>query len=426
MNLSFYNSFLNNLANQESQISTLQQQISTGSTVQTAAQNPAAYETASLANDQINQLTDDSVTQGNIQVQLGTASGVYSSVSSLLDNVQSIVEQGLNATSNSQNLSSLAQQVQSSTQQLMSLGNTQLPNGNYLFGGTRGNIQPFQTDSTGNISYFGDSGQSQASIDGGTLANTLVNGSALTTALTGDGTSVVTASKGNDGTGQIQQAGLNNVQQASAFQAGSNQIQITFSNDASGNLTYTATQVPGSFSTVNGQPTFTPTPGGTTTTLAQGPVNTSANGETDLNLLGMNFQITGSPDATDRFNINPARPQTAFSLLQQISSTLNGARATPAQAAQTNQALNQSLAELGQYQQSITTAQAQNGVTLQALSNAKTNVGVQQSAAQTTIDNATAVNMPAAITALNQSMTAIEASMKAFSEVQSLSLFKYL
>lgn len=426
MNLSFYSSFLNNLANQESQVVTLQQQISTGSTVQTAAQNPAAYETASLANDQINQLTNDTVTQGTLQVQLGTANSVYSSVSSLLDNVQSVVEQGLNAATNSQNLSSLSEQIESSTQQLMSLGNTQLPNGNYLFGGTRGNIPPFQADSTGNISYFGDSGQSQATIDNGTTANTLVSGDTLTSSLSGNGISLVTATGQNNGSGQIQQAGLSNVPQANAFQAGSNQIQVTFSKDSSGNLTYTATEVPGTFSNANGQAVFTPTPNGTKTKLAGGPINTSTQGGTSLNVLGMNFQITGSPEAGDSFNITPARPQTAFALFQQISSTLNGARETPAQTAQTNQMLNQDLAGLDQYQQGVTTAQAQNGVTLQALANAKTNTSAQQTAAQTTIDNAVGVNMPAAITNMNESITAIEASMKAFSEAQSLSLFKYL
>lgn len=415
MNLAFYSCFLSGLANQESQITTLQQQISTGSTVQNAAQNPGAYETAALANDQISQLTNDATTQSVIQTRLGAASSAYGSMASLLDNVQSIVEQGLNGASSTVNLNALAQQVQDASQQLLSIGNTQLPDGSYLFGGTRGNIPPFQIDDTGNtpggIAYFGDSGQSLADIDGNVTVNTLVNGNVLTSALGGDGTSEIQAASGNTGTAQILQQGLSDTTQANTFQAGGSPITITFSKNASsGAITYTATQGSGQ----------------NQTTLKTGTLNASSGSQTNLVLDGMSFQITGTPENGDHFTISPAKPQTAFALLQKISTAFSNARNTPAQIAQTDQSLNQALAELGQYQQTITVAQAQNGVTLQALTNAQTNSSAQKATDQTTVDNATAVDMPAAITALNQTMTALEASMKTFAEVQSLSLFKYL
>lgn len=415
MNLSFYSNFLNGLANQENQITTLQQQISTGSTVQNAAQNPTAYGSAALANDQISQLTNDATTQSVIQTRLGAATSAYGSMSSLLDNVQSLVEQGLNGASSSVNLNALSQQIQAASQQLLSLGNTQLPDGSYLFGGTRGNIPPFQVDNTGNtpggIAYFGDSGQSLADIDGNIAVNTLVNGNVLTSALDGNGLSDIQANSNNTGTTQILQQGVANTTQANAFQASGSSINIAFSKDAtSGAIIYTATQG------------LSPNQ----TTLKTGTLDTSSGGQTNLSLDGMNFQITGTPEAGDNFTISPAKSQTAFSLLQQISTAFSNAGNTPAQVAQTNQILNQSLSELDQYQQNITVAQAQNGVTIQALANAQTNSSAQKAADQTTVNNATAIDMPAAITALNQTMTALEASMKTFAEVQSLSLFKYL
>lgn len=417
MDYSFYNSFLTGLSNQESQIATLQQEIASGSTVQNAAQNPGAYETAAFANDQINQLNNASTTQGVIQTRLGAANSAYGSMASLFDNVQSIVEEGLNATTNSQNLNAMSGQVQSAYQQLMSLGNTQLPDGSYLFGGTRSNIPPFQIDSSGNtpggVSYFGDSGQSMANITATTAVNTLVNGTVLTSTLNGDGTSDIQAYSRNAGTAQVLQQGISNNSSASAFQSGSNNIVISFAVGSDGQTTYTATQKPQSGS-------------GAGTVLATGPINTTSGSDNDVVVDGMNLQITGAPHDGDSFTISPAKPQTAFTLLQNIATALSASRSTPAQVAQTNQILNQSLAELGQYQQSITVAQAQNGVTLQALTNAQTSTSAQKMTAQATVSNATAVNMPAAITALNQTMTAVEASMKTFAEAQSLSLFKYL
>ena len=403
MELSFYSNFANTLTAQEAQVNTLQQQIATGLKVQTPNQNPAAYQTAALGNDQISQLTNDNVTQATIQTQLGAANNAYSSATTLLDKVQSIVLQALNGSSNPQNLNALSTQVQSAMQQLVSVGNTVAPNGSYLFGGSRGALAPFQPDATGNIVYFGDAGQGQATIGQGETASTLVTGQVFTSALAGDGISTVAANSTNTGSGQMLQQGLVNASVANSFQQSTSPITVSFS--VSGNTT-----------------TYTATQGGTT--LSTGTLG--SNGQTNVQLAGVVYEISGAPANGDSFTISPARPQSAFALLKQISTALSGAGTTPAQVAKTNQLLNQSLAGLAQYQQAVTTAQAQNGVTLQALANAATGNTAQQTAVQTAVNNATAVDMPAAITALDQTMTALQAAMKTFGSAQSLSLFKYL
>ena len=405
MDLSFYSNFNNTLAAQESQVNALQQQISTGLTVQTPEQNPAAYETAALGNDQISQLANDNTTQAAIQTQLGAANNAYSAMNTLLDNVQTIVLQALNGTTNAQNLNALSVQVQSASQQLLSIGNTIAPNGSYLFSGSRGSLAPFQPDSYGNIAYFGDAGQGQASIGQGESANTLVSGEVFTAAPAGDGTSTVTATASNQGTGQILQQGLVSASAASQFQQGNAPITVSFA-VAGGTTTYTATQ--------SGAPTIT------------GTLNSGGTGQTNVQLAGTDYAITGSPANGDSFTIAPAHPQSAFALFQQISIALASASSTPAQVAQTNQILNQSLAGLAQYQQAVTTAQAQTGVTLQALSTAATGNSAQETTAQANVAAATAVDMPAAISALDQTMTALQAAMKTFGTAQSLSLFNYL
>ncbi len=405
MDLSFYSNFGNTLAAQEAQINALQQQISSGLKVQTPDQNPAAYETAALGNDQISQLTNDNTTQAAIQTQLGAANNAYSSTTTLLDNVQSIVLQALNGTANAQNLNALSTQVQSASRQLLSIGNTIAPNGSYLFSGSRGTLAPFQPDTSGNIAYFGDAGQGQATVGQGETSNTLVTGEVFTSALAGDGTSTVAANSGNNGSGQVLQQGLVNANAANAFQQGNAAIMLSFA--VSGNTT-----------------TYTATQGGST--LSTGTLTSNGTSQTSLQLAGVDYEITGSPANGDSFTISPSRPQSAFALLQQISTALANAGSTPAQVAQTNQVLNQSLAGLAQYQQAVTTAQAQNGVTLQALSTAATGNTSQQTEVQTTVSNATAVDMPAAISALDQTMTAVQAAMKTFGTVQSLSLFNYL
>ncbi len=405
MDLSFYTNFNTNVALQEAQINTLQQQISTGLAVQTPDQNPAAYETAVLGNDQISALANDNNTQAAIQVQLGSVSNAYQSTSSLLNSVQSVVEAALNGTTSSQNLNALAGQVQSAAKQLLAIGNTTAPNGTYLFGGSRGGVAPFQTASSGGgaIVYMGDGAQSQAAITAGITASTIANGEVFVSGLTGDGTASVAAASGNTGSGQIIPQGVVNAAAAAAFQSGTSAITVSFGGGGS----YTATQ------------------GGAT--LASGTLSSNTtSGSNTVQLAGVDYQITGTPASGDSFTLAPSRPQSAFALLQTISQALSSAGSTPAQVAQTNQVLNQSLASLGQYQQNIVTAQAQNGVTLQAISNAAASNANQSTQIQTGVQNATAINTPVAIASLDQTLTALQAAMKTFGTVQSLSLFNYV
>jgi len=405
MDLSFYTNFGNSLINQENQINTLQSEISTGLAVQTPDQNPASFETATLGADQIDALGTENTTQATIQTQLGSVNNAYTSVSSLLDNVQSLIEEALNGTTSSANMQALAEQVQSAQQQLLSIGNTTAANGTYLFGGTRGNLAPFQEDTTtGAIVYMGDGGTSQAAITPNSDASTIANGDVFVSGLQGDGISSITASASNTVSGQILSQGVANAAQATAFQQGSSAITMTFATDpVTDNTTYTAT--------IGG------------TTIATGDLTGQ---DTSLQLEGSEYEIQGAPAAGDSFTISPARPQTAFQLLQNVYNALTGTGSTSATMALTGQALNQSLVGLAQYQQNFVTAQAQNGVTLQALTNASTSNTDQSDQIQQNDQNATAANMPATLTDLDETITAVQAAMKAFSDAQSLSLFEYI
>jgi flagellar hook-associated protein 3 FlgL len=404
MELSFYTNFSSEVAQQEAQLNTLEQQISTGVAVSTPDQNPAVYETATIGEDQVASLASDSTTQADISSQLGSVDDVYSSVSTLLDTVQSVLEQGLNGTTSAANLQSLSSQVTSAAQQLLGLANTTGTGGTYLFGGSRGAVQPFQSVQTASgtqIVYMGDGGQSQAAISANDSASTIANGDVFMSGLAGDGFASVSASASNTGTGVLLSQGIASPAGASAFQSQSSPITLSFAQGASG-LTYTATQAGN--------------------TVATGAVGT----DTAIQLGGVDFELSGTPAAGDSFTVSPSRPQSAFTLLQNIANTLQSSSATPALTAQTSQELNQELVSLQQYQQNVVTAQAQNGVTLQAVNNAGIADTNQSTSVQNAVQSAIGVNTAAAITSLDETTTALEAALKAFGNISTLSLFNYL
>lgn len=401
MDLAFYTNFSANLTAQENQLNTLQQQVSTGIAVSSASQNPAAYETATLGTDQISALSSDTTAQTNIQDQLGIVSDTYSSVSSLFDNVQSLLEQALNGTTSAANMQSLASQITAAGGQLLGLANTTGANGQYVFGGSRGAVQPFQTNPDGSVAYMGDGGQSQASIAPGVAVSSVANGEVFMTGLAGNGFGTVAASSSNTGDATLVSQGVSNPATASAFQSGSAPVTISFAQGASG-LSYTATQ--------NG------------VAIGTGSVTSGMS----LQVAGLDYQLDGTPASGDSFTISPSRPQSAFSLLQNIAATLSAASSNPAQAAQTNQQLNEDLSSLAQYQQAVVTASAQNGVTLQAVATAATSNTAQSTSLQNAVQAAIGVNVPSAITQLDDTLTSVQAAMKAFSDIQSLSLFNYI
>jgi flagellar hook-associated protein 3 FlgL len=407
MDLAFFTNFSASLTAQETELNTLQQEISSGVAVQTPEQDPSAFETALIGNDQISALNGETTSLGDIQGQLGDVSNVYSSVSGLLNNVQSVVEEALNGTTSPQNQQALATEVSAAGTQMLGLANTSGTNGTFLFGGTRGTVQPFQVQPDGTIAYMGDGGQSQAAISPDLSASTVATGEAFTSGLAGDGTSSVTATSTNTGTGVLLSDGVSNPTAATAFQQGNTPITLTFNSTGGGPLTFTATQTSST---------------GTTTTLATGPATPG----TSLTLDGMDFQLTGTPASGDSFTISPSTPQSVFTLLSNITSTLENPGTSPATAAITRQNLNQDLSGLAQYQQTVVTAQAQTGVTLQSLANTSTSNSTQETSLQTSVNNAIATNLPAALTSLDQNTTAVEAAMKAFAQVQSLSLFSVI
>jgi flagellar hook-associated protein 3 FlgL len=406
MSASLYTNFTASIASQDALINTLEEEVSTGYSVQTPDQNPAAFEVATIANDQISGLANDSATQNSISTQLDSVSSTYSAVSTLYDNVQSIIEQSLNGATSPEELQTLSTQISSAAQQLLGLANTTAPDGNYLFGGTRTNVAPFQTNSSGTIVYLGDAGQSDSQISPDTTSSSVATGEVFTSALAGDGYSTVTASSTNSGDGTLLSEGIVAPETAAAFQTANEPITVSFASGGIGNLTYTATQ--------NGS------------TIATGNVPTDSNTGTTIELAGQDFLLNGLPAAGDSFTISPSRPQTVFALLQNLAATMSASAGSPSTNAQTTQTINGDLSTLAQYQQALLVAQAQNGVTLQAINKAGTSNDNQQTALQATVQNATAVNQPVAISTLDETISAVQAAEKAFSDAQDLSLFKYL
>ena len=138
---------------------------------------------------------------------------------------------------------------------------------------------------------------------------------------------------------------------------------------------------------------------------------------------GVELSLSGQPAAGDSFTVAPSRPQSIFSLVQQIQGALASPGTTPAARAQTRQLISNSLATIVQYQNRISGTSAKAGVILQATAAASTSNQLASTNAQENASALVSANTPEVLTELQNRTAALQAAMKAFSVASQLSLF---
>jgi flagellar hook-associated protein 3 FlgL len=154
--------YINNLAgslnHSSNMLDTLTGELSSGMRIQSLQDDPVAVAQSTLLASQIEQ--DDTF----VQTASGEASLMQVADSTLGDVVTQITQalslavEGSNGTQNSSENASVAQQVSGILNQVISLANTSYQ-GQYLFSGSQGSVQPFTLDSSttpATITYSGD------------------------------------------------------------------------------------------------------------------------------------------------------------------------------------------------------------------------------------------------------------------------------
>jgi len=178
-----YSITLNAIGNDRQRLNTALQQISTGQSVNSPSDNPAA--TAALIENTAQTNANDQFQQSisSIQGVLQTADTVLGSVVSNLTQAISAGTEGANGGLSQADLQALGQEVESIQGTIQSLANTSYQ-GNYLFAGTDVSTQPFVSDTTSpsGIRYAGNNSLNSVQIGPDQSVNTNTPGSDIFTA----------------------------------------------------------------------------------------------------------------------------------------------------------------------------------------------------------------------------------------------------
>jgi flagellar hook-associated protein 3 FlgL len=382
---------------QSSALQKTQNQLSSGMAVQTAADNPVAASQIVQLSQQQTQLTQYGSNLQSAQTRLTLEESSLSTATTNLQSIRDLAVQAGDATLTDANRAQIATQIQTQIQALLGTANTKDSNGEYLFSGYAAQTQPFATDSSGGVSYQGDSGNRLIQISANqSVADSDTGDSAFMDVAAGNGTFTTAATASNTGSGVID--------------AGSVVDSAQWLPD---NYTLTFTS-PTNYQIVDNTTGTTVVPNGTYTD------------GTAIQFQGVQVTVSGTPAAGDSFSVAPSGNQSMFATLTQLSAALAQPADSAAAKAQLATSLGSALTNIDQGINHLSTVSASVGARINMLTAQATTNTSTGTALTTQKSNLQDVDYAAAVSTLSQQMVGLQAAEQSYAAISQLSLFKYL
>jgi len=383
--------------NQSSALQVTQNQVSTGLAVQNAADNPVAAAQIVQLSQQQAQLTQYGTNLTSAQTRLSLEESSLSSATTTLQSIRDLAVQAGDATLSDANRQSIAATMQTQIQALVGTANSKDANGEYLFSGYATQTQPFATDSSGNVSYQGDSGTRLIPITANqSVADSDTGATAFMAVPAGNGTFTTAAAASNTGSANIDTGSVLN-----STQWVPDPYTLTFNTPTSYQIVDNTTG---------------------TTVVANGAYTSGS----AIQFQGVEVTLTGTPAAGDSFSVAPSGNQSMFATLDNLATALSTPADSAASKAQLTTSIASALTNIDQGISHLSTVSASVGarinlLTAQSSTNtaASTTLTTQQSSLQD-------VDYASAVSTLNQQMVGLQAAEQSYAAVAQLSLFKYL
>jgi flagellar hook-associated protein 3 FlgL len=430
-----------NIQRNQSSLYKLQNQLATGRSILTPADDPVASAQALVVTQAASVNSQYVENQKNATSQLGLVDSQLSSLVGTLQNARVLVVQAGNPSLSASDRASLADDLESRLNEALGIANAQNGTGDYLFSGYQGGTQPFGVSgaapqapaTTSPIAYYGDNGERLLQVSASRQMPINVAGSdVFMSAKSGNGTFVArtsgnTAGGINQGAGVIDAGTVLNPQKWQQAVNGfgwtvpaNPALQVRFT-VAAGTTTYQLFDVsdPAAPVAVSTAQTFTP---GQTISLAS--TNPPAASATDF---GSQVKIEGQPADGDTFSVTPSTSQSLFQTLQNLVATL---RAPPGSVgnspAQYSNELAAQLTNLDQATTKVSQVESSVGARmreLDSLGNMSSDVDLQY---QDSLSKLTGLDYAKAISEFTMQQTNLQAAQKSFVQVAGMSLFNIL
>jgi flagellar hook-associated protein 3 FlgL len=413
----FFQNSLNGILNQQSELTQVQSQLSSGLAVQTPSDNPLAAAQAVVLSQDATMNSTFASNQDQVTNSLGAEENALNSVTTTMQTVlQNIVQAG-DATMGDTGHQSIVTALTSLRSQLVALANSTDTNGQYIFSGYQGATQPFQMNSaTGAVTYLGDQGQRNIQVSQSLqVAGSDVGTDVFDRVTPGTQAYITQAGSGNTGTAVFAPA---SVSVPSSSNNVGKDFTVTFSVGTganAGQMGYTVNMVDPN------------NPNGPATTTAWQPYT---NGATiAMPGGGVSFVVTGDPKAGDTFTLDTPKNgvgsnmdlfQTLTNLINTLSTPSNN---DPVASAAITNALASANKQIQMNYDNVQTVITSIGARMnevEALGDTGTQLGLSDTQQ---LGNLLDVDMYSATSNLELRQVALQAAIQSFSVVQKANLF---
>ena len=388
-----FDSGIETLSRRQSEMSALQDQLTTGKRVSRASDDPAAAARAERALAVIGHADANQRAVDASRIAVTQTESALGDAGNLLQRARELLVSAGNASYSDAERQGIAGELKQIRSELLAVANQSDGAGTYLFGGQGATQRPF-VDAPGGVQYAATAGQvvTEASTQ---LPLTSDGKAAWLSARTGNGVFVTSAAPGVAGAvidnGSVTDPGV---------------------------LTGAGYSI--EFSVSVGVTTYAVLKNGLPTAVTAAPY---VSGQA-IDIDGMTVSVSGTPATGDSFQIAPSTPTlSVFDVLDRTMADLQTPGRTGSQIAQSN-AFN--LRDVDSVMMGLRSARSAIGAVLNTIDGHSDRLASQKLSAQTERSNAEDVDLVHAISEFQAKQSGYDAALKSYASVQRLSLFQYL
>ncbi len=392
---------VNSILDQQSKLSHTQMQVATGKRIVNPSDDPVAS-AAILSLQQSRSQTERYLVNADAaKARLSIEEGTLSGVTDQLQRVRELAVYGNNSHISNNDRESLAKELRQILDEVMGLANSTDNNGQYLFSGNQGQTMPFSQTAT-SFQYDGDGGQRFLQIGSSRrVADADPGNEVFMNVLNGNG--IFRTSEGvHTGTGVID---AGSVVDKTLYTG--HDYTISFA-DNNGDVVadeYTVTD------NISGAVVIGPT------AYSDGAA---------ITFDGIQVSVSGAPNDADTFTVAPSAEQDIFSTINDLITAFETPVTDESTQAKLGNAVNRNLVDLDQALANVLNIRADIGARLNAVDDQNNNSENFLLQVDESISTLNDLDYAEAISRLNLQLVGLEASQKAFTRVQNLSLFNYI
>ncbi|MBK4737032.1 flagellar hook-associated protein FlgL [Noviherbaspirillum pedocola] len=377
-----------------SDLSKIQQQLSTGKRIVSPSDDPLGAGRAldlSAGQGQNTQLTTNRTSARNALQEEETS---LTSVTSLLQDIRDNAIAAGSGALDDASRRDIATSLQNQLEQLVSLANSQGSTGNYLFAGYRDRSQPF-TGSGGATQYVGDTGDKALQVSTNRQIAVGDSGDALFMNIPATGVNTTSASGG---------ATVSSLAVVDAAKLTGHNYEIVFSG--------------GNYSVFDA--TLDPAHAGTPL------VNAAYAAGQPITFDGLQLTPTGTPANGDSITVKPQPTQSIFKTVSDLIGALQTGKSVASGATPMEQNLSLATSNIDHALDNVLTARASVGSRMKELDNLDDFGSARDLNYSQELSAVQDVDYVKAISEFTQKQTTLQASQQSFVKVTGLSLFNYL